>query len=131
MKAPNIIEKVNAKHPAPAIISKAAAKMTAGGVIVFPTCCLYGLGADAFNAGAVDRIFEIKQRPAQKPILILIDHRKQLKRLVRHESQTASRIMDHFWPGKVTLVFEALSVVPEYLTAGTGKIGIRQPGHPV
>ena len=131
MNSSNIVKIVDPEHPDPKAITKAAAKMTAGGVIAFPTCCLYGLGADAFNAGAVDRIYEIKQRPAQKPILILIDHRRQLKRLIRHESKTASRIMDHFWPGKVTLVFEALSVVPEYLTAGTGKIGIRQPRHPV
>ena len=105
--------------------------MEKGGVIAFPTRCLYGLGADAFNALAVERLYELKKRPAQKPILILIEHRNYLKQLVRHISQSALRIMDHFWPGKITLVFEALSTVPEYLTAGTGKIGIRQPGHPV
>ena len=131
MNTSNIVRKVNPEHPAPRTITEAAKKMEKGGVIAFPTRCLYGLGADAFNAAAVARLYELKQRPAQKPILILIEHRNYLKQLVRHVSQSALRIMDHFWPGKITIVFEALSTVPEYLTAGTGKIGIRQPGHPV
>jgi L-threonylcarbamoyladenylate synthase len=121
----------NPQHPDPEAINEAAAVIEKGGVIAFPTTCLYGLGADAFNPEAVARLYEIKQRPAQKPILILINRRADLKRLVMHIPQTALRIMDHFWPGKVTLVFEALPAVPECLTAGTGKIGIRQPGHPV
>lgn len=102
-----------------------------GGIIVFPTRCLYGLGADAFNADAVQRIFQLKQRSLQKPILILIGRRTQLNTLVSNVSTTASRIMDEFWPGRVTLVFEAADIVPHYLTAGTGKIGIRLSGHPV
>jgi L-threonylcarbamoyladenylate synthase len=121
----------NPEYPEAEIIQEASALVKSGGVIAFPTRCLYGLGADAFNAEAADRIYEIKRRPTHKPILILIHHPIQLKQLVRNVSPTASRIMDHFWPGRVTLVFEALSAVPEYLTAGTGKIGVRQPGHPV
>ena len=126
-----IVKKIDPEHPAPKTITEAAAIIKTGGIVVFPTRCLYGLGADAFNERAVERLYEIKQRPSQKPILILIEHRTHLKQLVRHVSQSASRIMDLFWPGRVTLVFEALNTVPEFLTAGTGKIGIRQPGHPV
>jgi L-threonylcarbamoyladenylate synthase len=125
------ISKENHNYPDPEKIQRAVAVVRRGGVIAFPTRCLYGLGADAFNAAAVNRIFEIKQRPSQKPILILIDRHLQLKRLVSHVSKAASRIMDQFWPGRVTLVFEAAGTVPYYLTAGTGKIGIRLPGHPV
>ena len=131
MTTSNIVKKVNPEHPAPKTITEAAKTIKRGGVIVFPTRCLYGLGADAFNERAVERLYDLKQRPAQKPILILIEHRTYLEQLVREVSQTALRMMDYFWPGRVTLVFEALSTVPEYLTAGTGKIGIRQPGHPV
>ena len=61
----------------------------------------------------------------------MIDRRIQLERLVSHVSKAASGIMDQFWPGRVTLVFEAADTVPLYLTAGSGKIGIRLPGHPV
>jgi L-threonylcarbamoyladenylate synthase len=125
------VYKVSHEHPEPEIIQHAGNVIKRGGIIVFPTRCLYGLGADAFNAEAVDRVFKIKQRPSQKPILVLIDRRMQLEGLVSHVSKAASRIMDHFWPGGVTLVFKAGDTVPHHLTAGTGKIGIRLPGHPV
>lgn len=125
------VYKINPEHPEPEIIQRAGTVIKQGGIIAFPTRCLYGLGADAFNAEAVDRVFKMKQRPSQKPILILIDRRIQLERLVSHVSKAASRIMDHFWPGGITLVFEADDTVPHHLTAGTGKIGIRSPGHPV
>jgi L-threonylcarbamoyladenylate synthase len=125
------VYKINHEHPEPEIIQPAATVIKQGGIIAFPTRCLYGLGADAFNADAVDRVFKIKQRPFQKPILILIERRVQLEQLVSHASLAASRIMDQFWPGGVTLVFEACDNLPHHLTAGTGKIGIRLPGHPV
>ena len=125
------IYKINRDHPEDSVIQQAATVIKQGGIIVFPTRCLYGLGADAFNADAVQRIFQLKQRSLQKPILILIGRRTQLNTLVSNVSTTASRIMDEFWPGRVTLVFEAADIVPHYLTAGTGKIGIRLSGHPV
>ena len=113
------------------LIQDAAAIIKQGGVIAFPTRCLYGLGADAFNPEAVDRIFKIKQRPAKNPLLILIDDPGHLKRLVTHISLAAKVISERFWPGWVTLVFNASAQVPDFLTAGTGKIGIRLAGHPV
>ena len=125
------IYKINHEHPEPEIIQLAGSAIKQGGVIAFPTRCLYGLGADAFNAEAVDRVFKIKKRPSQKPILILVDRRRQLERLVSHVSKAAARIMDKFWPGRVTLVFEAADTVPHHLTSGTAKVGIRLPGHAV
>jgi L-threonylcarbamoyladenylate synthase len=124
------IHKINPTNPDPDIIQEAADIIRKSGVIAFPTRCLYGLGADAFNPEAVDRLFKIKQRPAEKPILILIDDPKRLERLVTHISDAAKLILEHFWPGRITLVFDASAEVPDYLTAGTGKIGIRLAGHP-
>lgn len=126
---PTVI-KIDPANPAPEAISKAASIVKAGGVIGFPTRCLYGLGADAFNTDAVARIFSIKQRPLNNPILILIDRPDRLDGLVSEVSPVAVRIMNNFWPGRVTLVFRAGIAVPQYLTAGTGKIGIRLAGHP-
>lgn len=125
------IYKINHVHPEPPIIRHAVAVIRQGGIIAFPTRCLYGLGADAFNAKSVERVFDVKHRPGQKPILILVDRCTGLKQLVSHVSTVASRIMEQFWPGRVTLVFKAADSVPQNLTAGTGKIGIRMPGHPV
>jgi L-threonylcarbamoyladenylate synthase len=130
MSTPKIY-KINPENLDSSIIQEAANAIRKGGVIAFPTRCLYGLGADAFNPEAVDRIFKIKQRPAKKPILILIDDPIRLERLVTHISEAANVISKHFWPGRVTLVFDARAEVPDYLTAGTGKIGIRLAGHPV
>ena len=125
------VYKINPQRPELEIIQTAAAVVKKGGVVAFPTTGLYGLGVDAFNAAGVDRLFDIKQRFRDKPILILIDSPTQLQGLAAVIPDTAVRIMDHFWPGGVTLVFEAAAGVPEILTANTGKIGIRLAGHPV
>jgi L-threonylcarbamoyladenylate synthase len=123
--------KVTPDNPAIEAIDKAAAVIKAGGTVVFPTRSLYGLGVDAFNPTAVMGIFSIKQRSAQKPILILINDVNRLASLVTHTPEIATKIMQQFWPGKVTLVFEAADSVSPGLTGGSGKIGIRLPGHPV
>ena len=112
-------------------IVKSSRIIQAGGVIVFPTQYLYGLGADALNANAVDRVFQIKQRSYHKPLSVLIPHRKDLTELVQHVSSAAEYIMNCFWPGAVTLIFKAKNILPANLTANTGKIGIRMPQHPV
>jgi L-threonylcarbamoyladenylate synthase len=125
------VYKINHEKPEPEFIQSAGTVIKEGGIVAFPTRCLYGLGADAFNVEAVDRVFKIKQRPTQKPILILIEQRIQLKGLVSHASSAAFCIMDHYWPGRITLVFKASEAVPRHLTSGTGKIGIRLTGHPV
>ena len=124
------IKKINPTHPEPEIIKEAATIIQRGGVVVFPTRCLYGLGADAMNPNAVERIIEIKQRPQDNPILVLIHSKKQLGKLVEKIPPNADVIMEGFWPGKVTLVFEARDILPGLLTAQTGKIGVRLPGHP-
>lgn len=124
------ILKISPTDPADDTIKKAALIIKAGGIIAYPTRCLYGLAADAFNNGAVRELFTIKQRSPQKPILILVDGTERLEMLVSNVSGTAAQIMRRFWPGKVTLVFDASDTVPAGLTGGSRKIGIRRPGHP-
>ena len=128
---PSIIRKINSQKPETEIIKEAAAVIKQGGVIVFPTRCLYGLGADAMNPDAVERIIEIKQRPQDNPILVLIDSDNQLEMLVEKIPPAADAIMEAFWPGRVTLVFDARDTLPDSLNAQSGKIGVRLPGHPV
>ncbi len=124
------IRRIDPDRPDPAVIVEAARIIENGGVVSFPTTCLYGLGADAFNSAAVDRIFRIKSRPADKPLLLLVPGEMVVEDLVKSVPPAAERIMEHFWPGRVTLVFEARDAIPRALTAGTGKIGVRVPGHP-
>ncbi len=93
--------------------------------MVFPTRCIYGLGGDALNPQTVKRLYQVKQRPANKPVSVLITRPADLAGLVRRVPEAAERIMNRFWPGKVTLVFETHNTRLTALTAGTGKIGIR------
>jgi L-threonylcarbamoyladenylate synthase len=117
--------------PDPELIRMAADSLRDSGVVVFPTSGLYGLGADACNGAAVARIVAIKGRPEHKPILVLINDLCALKRLVRAIPRHARALMQQLWPGGITFIFEAADGVSEVLTAGTGKIGVRLPAHPV
>ena len=101
-----------------------------GGVVAFPTDTFYGLGANPFNEQAVSRIFAIKQRPENKPLLVLIDSTHQLNALTQEINPTAKMLIEKLWPGPLTLLFAAHSHLLPQLTGNTGKIGIRQPGKP-
>ena len=127
---PKIIS-LNPSTPQPDVISQAANIIKRGGIVSFPTRYLYGLGTNALNLEAVDRVFAIKQRPSNKPLSVLINHQNDLSLLVRNMPQAALSIMERFWPGDITIVFEANAALPLNLTAGTGKIGVRLPQYPV
>jgi L-threonylcarbamoyladenylate synthase len=122
---------VNPRAPEPEAIARAKEVIRSGGVVCFPTRCLYGLGADALDSAAVERVFEIKQRPADMPLLVLIGRSAQLADLAERVPPMAQLLMDRFWPGRLTLVMDARPVIPARLTAGTSKIGIRLAAHPV
>jgi L-threonylcarbamoyladenylate synthase len=125
------IRKIDPKNPEPEIIQEAVDALKKGCVIAFPTTCLYGLGADAFNNDAVEAVFKIKKRSLTSPLLVLVSDSLELKDLVKEVPAMAEKLINKFWPGRVTLVFEALNQISEKLTAKTGKIGVRMPGHPV
>jgi len=131
LKVSDKVRKVNYANPETGIIAEAARIIRNGGVVVFPTRSLYGLGADAFSTKAVNRIFHIKQRPAGKPILVLIKSKDELNRLVALVPPAATAIMEKFWPGRISIVFQTKQGLLANLTAGTKKIGIRLPGHNV
>ena len=122
---------IDSRNPEPQKVSHAVSIIRSGGVVIYPTRSLYGLGADATNPEAIARVFSIKRRAPEKPVSILINRKSHLNELVTCVSDEAASIMELFWPGKVTLVFFASDIVPHNLTAQTGKIGIRLPLHPV
>ena len=125
------IESIDPRLPLPGQVAAAVDILDRGGVIVFPTQGLYGLGADALNALAVDRIFAIKQRAFGNPLLVLVPERDAVCDVASEVPPAAIRLMDRFWPGRVTIVLKALSRLPNNLVAGTGRIGVRVSGHPV
>jgi len=125
------ILKVNADYSAADVITSAAAIVLRGGVIAYPTETIYGLGVDATNEQAIRRIFEIKGRNFNNPISVIIGKVQDVYPLVCHITDAAQKLMDTFWPGPLTIVFEAADVVSPLLTANTGKIGIRLTSHTV
>ncbi len=109
---------------------KAAGILRSGGLVGYPTESFYGLAADAANETAIHRLFFVKKRKPGKPVLLLIPAVECLARYAAHVSETAERLISAFWPGGLTLVFQAQKDVSTLLTAGTGKIGIRLSSHP-
>ena len=120
-----------AKGPLSTHLKDAAAILKSGGLVAYPTESFYGLAADAANEAAIHRLFQIKGRKPGEPILLLIPDVGSLKRYVAHIPEAAKGLMDAFWPGGLTIVFEAQEDISMLLTAGTGKIGIRLSSHPL
>ncbi len=117
--------------PDPVVIERAAAVLRRGELVIYPTRNLYGLGADALNMVAVERLFDVKKRPRAKPVSIILPSVEMVVIYAASIPAHAKKIMDICWPGRVTLVFAASPQVPDLLCGGTGKIGIRIPKHPV
>ncbi|MCK4222196.1 MAG: threonylcarbamoyl-AMP synthase [Dehalococcoidia bacterium] len=104
--------------------------LTGGGVIVFPTDTVYGLGADAFNSRGVDRIYEIKKRPRHLPFPLLLAETSQLSMVAEAFGDLGRFLARRFWPGGLTLVLPRLASVPSCLGKGP-TIAVRVPDHPV
>jgi L-threonylcarbamoyladenylate synthase len=126
-----VIIKIDADRPEPDRIDQAVAILKSGGVIAFPTETLYGLGADARDEAAIDKIFGIKGRDFKNPILVVIGDVRHLEAFAESIPTEAQKLMDRFWPGPLTIVFRAAPSVSPKLTAGSGKIGIRLTSHPI
>ncbi len=125
------LQSIDPIKPDPDLVAEAVDVIQRGGLVVFPTTGLYGLGGNALNKGVVDRIFRLKKRSSDKPVLVLVKGAFELSGLVQEVPSAAASIMEVFWPGSVTLVCMAVASLPDNLTAGTGKIGVRVPAHPV
>lgn len=125
------ILKIDPLYPEPSLILKATVILKRGGVIAYPTETFYGLGADAANEKAIEKIYTIKGRKDKKPISIIIGSAKDIDRFAVNISESSKKLMGRFWPGGITLVFEASRNIPEILTAETGTIGIRYSSHAI
>ena len=111
-------------------IEEAVKILREGGVVAFPTDTVYGLGADAFNSAAVERIYEIKNRPKHQQFPLLVTDIEQLTGLAEPIPEIARFLARWFWPGGLTLVLAKTNSVPAYLASGP-TIAVRIPNHPV
>ena len=121
------VHKLDPKHPDPSIIENAASIIRAGGLVAFPTETVYGLGADAMNEQAVNRIFHVKGRPADNPVIVHVSGRKMLDRVGKSVSAAAEKLIERFWPGPLTLVLERKPGVAVSVSAGLPTVAARMP----
>jgi len=113
-----------------AAMQRAAELLRAGEVVALPTETVYGLAASALDARAVERIFQVKGRPAHNPIIVHVASVGMAKRCVTEWPALADRLAKAFWPGPLTLVLPRAAVIPAVITAGGPTVGVRWPSHP-
>src|SRR5437762_8752345 len=113
-----------------AAVRRAVEALRAGEVVALPTETVYGLAANALDARAVGRIFEIKCRPASNPIIVHVAGVPMARRYVREWPAEADALARSFWPGPLTLVLPRSPEIPDIVTAGGKTVGVRCPSHP-
>jgi len=112
-------------------VDRARHIILSGGIVAFPTESFYGLAVNASDENAIGRLFKIKKRMDNMPVLVLIPSLEYLKGYVADVPEIALRLIGRFWPGGLTLLFKAGSAISPLLTADTGKIGVRISSHPL
>ncbi|MEJ5211921.1 MAG: L-threonylcarbamoyladenylate synthase, partial [Burkholderiales bacterium] len=112
-------------------LDRAVALLRAGGVVAIPTETVYGLAADARNPQAVRRVFAIKGRPADHPLIVHIAAAESLPQWARDIPDAAWRLAGRFWPGPLTLILRRAPGVPDEVTGGQDTVGLRVPDHPL
>jgi L-threonylcarbamoyladenylate synthase len=112
-------------------IPRAAEILKNGGLVAIPTETVYGLGASALNEAALKKIFEVKGRPADNPLIIHVSSSYELEKWCRNIPAAAYRLAEVFWPGPLTLLLEKKPVIPSLVTAGLNTVAVRCPRHPL
>jgi L-threonylcarbamoyladenylate synthase len=112
-------------------LKDAAASLIAGNLVAFPTETVYGLGADASNKQAVARIYEVKGRPTDHPLIVHISSINYLDKWTKDIPEYAVKLARAFWPGPMTLILPRTDLAKDFITGGQDNVGIRVPSHPV
>ena len=112
-------------------IERAAELLRAGRLVAFPTETVYGLGANALDAAAVERIFTAKGRPRTSPLIVHVDSIGMARGLASRWPDAAETLAQHYWPGPLTLVVPKRAAIPDIVTAGLPTVGLRMPDHPL
>lgn len=125
------VQQISSINPEFSIIQKAASILRSGGVVAFPTETVYGLGADALNPDAIQKVFKAKGRPADNPLIVHITSIDQLFQYGRDITPIAIKLAESFMPGPITLVVRHSEIVPRIVTAGLDTVALRMPNHTV
>ena len=113
------------------MISGAATNLLAGNLVAFPTETVYGLGADALNKQAVARVYQVKGRPADHPLIVHLHSMQVMGQWVEDVPEYAIALGRDFWPGPMTLIFKRSNLAQDFITGGQDTVGIRIPNHVV
>ena len=112
-------------------VRRAAQILRAGGLVAFPTETVYGLGADASSEKAVARLYEVKRRPADHPVIVHFQKPHHAFRWARDLPWAAAELAERFWPGPLTLILKRSALAKDFVTGGQDTVGLRVPSHPV
>ena len=112
-------------------IQTAASTLRNGSLVAIPTETVYGLAANALDEKAVSRIFEVKGRPADNPLIVHIAHISELNQLAADTPISAQQLAQNFWPGPLTMILPSSSAVPALVRAGLDTVAVRMPSHPI
>jgi L-threonylcarbamoyladenylate synthase len=112
-------------------VRRAAQILRAGGLVAFPTETVYGLGADATNAEAVRKLYAVKRRPADHPVIIHFADAEKAFAWAREVPDAARKLAERFWPGPLTLILKRSALARDFVTGGQDTVGLRVPSHPV
>lgn len=116
--------------PSPDNIGKAAHRIAQGGIVAYPTETVFGLAVNPFDESALEQLFLLKQRPPDKPVLLLISEISELDLLAESTPPLARELMDTFWPGPLTLLLPARHDLSDYVTSGSETVAVRQSSNP-
>lgn len=114
-----------------AALAASGERLRAGELVAFPTETVYGLGANALDAAAVQRVFVAKGRPSSNPLIVHVEGAARVREVAREFSEAAMRLAALFWPGPLTIVLPRRAEVPDVVTGGLDTVGVRVPAHPV
>jgi L-threonylcarbamoyladenylate synthase len=121
--------KIDPEKPDAAAVDEVIRILQTGGIIAYPTETFYGLGCDAENESAIEKIYQIKGRSFTAPLSVIVGNKNDALYLIENIPPEGRILMETFWPGPLTLIFQASDRVPPRLTAHTGKIGLRISSH--
>lgn len=113
----------------PNAMRRTADELKQGKLVAFPTDTVYGVGCPAFDAPAVERLYKVKGRQANKPIPILVTGPDQLRLIAAEVNPLAEKLIEKFWPGALTLILKRRSDLPDVICAGGDTIAVRMPAH--
>lgn len=113
------------------IINEAARIIQEGGLVAFPTETVYGIGANALEPSAVSKIYTAKGRPSDNPLIVHVSDKEDVKKYVKHIGYNAMKLINEFWPGPLTLIFEKKDIIPDSITGGLSTVAIRMPSHKI